>query len=256
MSIRILSGYQNVYWLAIAAIFLSLSGRTMAEDDCCPLVSAGVETETNSRYLWRGLIFSDGAVQQSTLWVTITDVTASVWFNHDIKSRSVNWGLNEIDLSLAYSTSLKNLEIEPSLNYFGYPYQDESPGTAEIGLKVGYPVSLIEIFTNHTLDIKEYPRAYYGEVGIAYQVSPSERSSLEISATFGWASTQFAMAYTGEAPDQFQLASLIAGIDYYFSTRFYARPHIAYSSILTKAYETVTGSRDHWQLGLAIGAEF
>lgn len=220
------------------------------------LTSAGIETETNSRYVWHGLAFSEGAVLQSTVSGYLGALTASAWFNQDLQYRSTHLGLNEVDFSLAYTAGVGSLVIEPSLQYYGYPYQTESPGTAEAGLELAYPIGDFTLRTYHSLDIKEYPRAYYGDAGLAWALAVSERSSMEFSATYGWASQEFAMAYLGEAPDRFHLAAFQASYTQSLSAWLYIRPHLAFSSLRSAAYSDIVEAPDLWQVGVALGSEF
>jgi hypothetical protein len=134
--------------VAFAAVVVSSwPACAVAEGDEPAVISAGVETETNSRYVWHGLAFSEGTVLQSTVAAYVGQLTGYVWFNQELQYRSTHLGLNEVDFSLAYSAGLGSLEIEPSLQYYGYPYQVESPGTAEVGLKLAYPLGAFTLLT-------------------------------------------------------------------------------------------------------------
>jgi hypothetical protein len=93
-------------------------------------------------------------------------------------------------------------------------------------------------------------------VGAAYGWSVSERSSLDLSATYGWASAEFATAYTGDAPDFFHLLALQASYQQYFSAWLYVRPHVAFSTLRSQAYGTLVENLDLWQVGVAVGSEF
>lgn len=70
---------QKILRCVLLAAFIIFGRSVMGEIDDYPTISAGAETETISRYLWRGLAYSDGTVQQSHLRISSFNFTVSVW---------------------------------------------------------------------------------------------------------------------------------------------------------------------------------
>ncbi len=72
-------------------------------------------TTTASLYVWRGMRFSPGFVQQTQGSVTYRGFNANLWTNYDYSQEK----LNEIDVTLTYSKDLGNLSLSGGWNHFG-----------------------------------------------------------------------------------------------------------------------------------------
>src|SRR5262245_60166899 len=49
-----------------------------------PKVTYGFETDFNSRYVWRGIAQSEGPVEQTTAWVSVSGFTFCAWGNMEL----------------------------------------------------------------------------------------------------------------------------------------------------------------------------
>lgn len=239
----------------VVFLVLCSASAVRAQEAATPVLSGGIETETNSRYIWRGLAFSDRTVQQTNLYASAAHFTGSVWLNNEYASPTGQFGLNEVDLILAYQLAAGPFSVEPSFSHYSYPNQVESPATRELGARFAYEMGFLSVRSEQSLDIRTYPGAYYGDLGLAFQADLSQRSSIETSAYFGWASNEFAMAYVGEAPQPFHVAGFSGRLYYYPARWLYFSPHISYSSILSPGYAAFLEERNLWQAGLAVGSE-
>ena len=219
------------------------------------MLSGGVETETNSRYVWRGLAFSEGAVQQSSLYCGLAGLTATLWLNHDYNSPSGQVGLNEVDLSVGYEFGVGRLSVEPSYTNYSYPNQEESPSSGELAAVLSFDLGYFSLRSEQSLDVRTYPGAYYGDLGVECSASLSERWSLEAGALFGWASTEFATAYAGDASQPYRVAGMTGRLSWYPAPWLYVSPLVSVSSQLSPGYESVVGALDLWQVGVAVGTE-
>ncbi len=254
-SVRPRTGRLGIRSAAFALLTLGSVAAAHAQESAPFALSGGIETETNSRYVWRGLAWSEGAVQQSSLYCTMARLTASLWMNHDLNSPDAHLGLNEVDLALSYDLSLGSFGVEPSFSHYRYPYQSDSPATDELGLLLSYDLGGLSVRSEQSLDIHSYPGAYYGDLGLACQAELSQRTSFEATVYFGWASSEFASAYAGEAPHPFRVAGVETRLYYSPAAWLYFSPHVSLSSVLPSGYGSLLGDSDVWQVGLAVGTE-
>lgn len=96
--------------LGVLALVLGSSGLTGTE-----AVGLSASTGLWSRYLWRGLRFSNGAVWQSNLACTYKAFTGSVWTNYDFKTDR----LNEVDPTLNWAWTLGKVSMNAGWTHFG-----------------------------------------------------------------------------------------------------------------------------------------
>lgn len=137
-------------------------------------MTLGFETNLASKYLWRGLAFSQNAVSQNSIWMSKMGLTGIIWSNYDFKAEKENPSFNELDLAMTYESFINRIGIETSVQAYFYPDQPESPSTAEISVRPSYDFSFFELFTNHTFDIGEYESALelaFREVNATWNLS-------------------------------------------------------------------------------------
>ncbi len=139
-----------------------------------------------SRYMWRGLRFSNGPVWQSSITATYGGFSASLWDNFDIDTVKVN----EIDPTLTYTWSWKPITLSVGWNHFGVidgADSDELFTTATWdGLWVTPSLSLYT-------DVN-YGKGAYLQAGLSKSFTLSERVSLNLAANAG---TVFNNRYMG-----------------------------------------------------------
>ena len=225
-------------------------------DDPLPRVTMGVEADISSRYFDRGMLCSEGAVSQTSAWVSASGLTGSVWMNYDFNAAGGSPSLNEVDLALAWGTSLGSWDIEPSIATFSYPRQPDVPWTAEVSLAVTWNLPIVQPFTVHRLDCKEYPGAYFGELGVQTGAPLFENLELDATLSAGWASAEFNEAYLGGAVSAMQVAMLDAGLTWNPVGGLYLWPHFTVATMLDADVRNLMEDATPVQLGLSIGGEF
>jgi len=216
----------------------------------------GFESDFSSRYIWHGLAFSSGPVLQNSAWISKANLTASVWSNLDLDTATEVSRLNELDLSLAYETSLHKLGIQASLQTYLYPDQPESPSTAEISLTLSYGTPVLQPFMIHTFDIKEYGGAYFGELGLRSSWEFNDKVSAEAMIETGYGSGKFYRAYVGEFKSAFQHICFEATATWNISNSLYVRPHFATATIFNNAIKRAVEKPTLVQIGIALGGDF
>lgn len=216
----------------------------------------GFESDLASKYLWRGLSFSDGAVSQNSLWLTTHGFTASIWGNYDFRASSVDPSFNEIDLGLGHSIEFNRLTLESSVQAYLYPDQPESPWTSELAITILANLPYVQPFMTHNLDIKEYSGAYFGSVGIQTKRALGETVTLDGSVQIGYGSSKYNSTYIGFSRPGFEFYEVTAGMTVYLSNAFYLRPHGGVSTLHHRDLDEWIETPTQYHVGIAIGGEF
>jgi hypothetical protein len=233
-------------------------GQVAGKDDknSSSRIKAGFESDLASRYIWRGLAFSSGAVTQNSIWFTKWGLTASLWSNYDIGSADVNPRLNEFDLGLAYESSFHNFDFQSSMQSYFYPSQPEAPSTGEFSLNLSYGFPLLQPFTTQTFDIKAYRGAYFGELGLQASQDFDEKLSADLTVEMGWGSAKFNQAYIGEVGSAIDLASCQANMTWSLVKSLYLRPHFCVTTLINQDIRAQVEKATLYQYGAAFGGEF
>ena len=250
--------------LLIITVFLLLAGRVAAQEapattegegENSKAITWGFEADYNGKYVWRGLGFSQGAVMQPSLWVTARGATFSVWANRELESVD-GPQLNEIDYCLSWEGKWHKAILEPCLQVYTYPDQQDSPATAMADLKISWPLGRLSVFTIQSFDVHEYSGAYYGDVGLCYEKELSSRTRMESSISLGWASAKFNETYIGPHKSALNVASLGIGLTYTAENGFYIRPHLSLTRLLNGTLRDAVEDPDIVNFGVAVGMEF
>jgi hypothetical protein len=237
---------------AVAAIALS---SLLATAVALPL-SAGLEADLVSRYVWRGLALSDGPVLQPSVWASFAGLTLTPLANVAFREDSARAGLNELDLTLDYSRDVFDLTVDPSFAMYLYPNQADAAPTGELAVALSYPVGPISIFTNHSVDLIAAPGAYFGDAGLSFENEFARNLSVEASARAGWASARFNDANLGVNRAALNMAGADLALSWSPGGWFYLRPHAALSVILDRELRAAVASPLLIAGGLAIGRDF
>jgi len=107
--------------LTLLRIPASAQGKGVEADNSePPKATYGFETDFNSRYVFRGFAYSQGAVNQSTAWVTISGFTFYTWGNFMLNRERQQRELSEIDFGASYKREWKKLTVEPAFGFGVY----------------------------------------------------------------------------------------------------------------------------------------
>jgi len=221
-----------------------------------PKVTYGSEVDFNSQYVWRGIAYSDGAVMQPSVWVSAFDLTFSVWGNFVLNKEANQGEFNEVDLILSYTREWENITVEPTLQFYLYPNQEEAPATGELSLMLSYPVGFIRLFTDQTLDIIRYGGSYFGEAGLSYEHEFRSNLLLEASVHLGWSSSKFNEVYLELPKAAFSVAEGGLSLTYSLKGSLYFRPHIGITTLVDGDLRDQVDNPTLLVGGLAVGLEF
>lgn len=250
------------YFLSTIFVFFLLLLPGFAEENAADssknesAITVGAEVDFNSRYVWRGIPWSEGAVMQPSVWVSASDFTFTVWSNFVLDDEPNQGQWNEVDFTLAYSREWNKITLEPSFNYYCYPNQEDSPATGEFAVKLAYALDPVEIFTNQSVDVVKYDGAYFGDIGIGYTHEFNPQLSFEGNISLGWGSSKFNETYIGIAKSALNVAQCEVSLTYQPEHFLYFRPHLAVSTILDDELRDQLDDDTIIYGGIAIGKEF
>lgn len=215
----------------------------------------GVEADASSRYLWRGLVLSDGAVLQPSVWLSLGALTLSAWGNLASATRPLRVEMDELDLVLGYEEDWRGFALRPALAWYQYPLGG-AQGTFEAMLDLEYAAGPLALKTGHALDIVAAPGAYFGTAGfeVSRELLPACAVSGGLSA--GWASVAFNRHNLGLSRAAFNLAQADAGIEWRPAGAVYVRPHATLAWLVDPWVAAAAGNRLSFGIGLALGSEF
>ena len=179
-------------------VLLPASALAAADDSLSIQRSWSTEVDVVSRYVWRGLTYSEGTVVQPSITLTLGSTDFGLWANFD-PSAGVG-RFDEVDYSVVGSLDLGAIEARPSLMIYSYPQTlAASTGELQIELRRTLPGQL-GAFARHAVDLFEYPGASFTTLGFEWEWSHPRDASLSITAQLGRGSQRFSDAYLPDAP--------------------------------------------------------
>lgn len=169
----------------------------------------------NSAYVWRGLTFNDGLVLQPSMDVRQGGFAFNVWGNLDLDdyNGAVDDGeFSEVDLTASYTKTLG--PVDASLGVIEYLFPGGAASTTELfaGLSWGFAPGL-SAATQFFYDVDQV-EDYYLSLGLGYEYSLSETTTLALGGSVGLAGEDFAAFYAGGTDGGFFNYTLTAGINY------------------------------------------
>jgi hypothetical protein len=216
----------------------------------------GGEVAFKSRSIWHGLPWSRGAVMQPSVWATALNYTFMVYSNFDLETRTGEPVINELDLYLYGSHRYRKILIEPSINFYHYPGQNEWPSTGELSVKFSYPDRKIRVFTIQTFDIGSYRGAYFGEVGISYEQELNSKLSLDTDWSFGVGSSKFNKVYLWFPHTVLNVFAWEVNLDYLPTKSLYLRPYFGINVVVDPGLRSQVEEPFLVNYGLTIGIQY
>lgn len=226
------------------------------EDGEDKILDAGVEFDFNSRYVWRGLYLSQGAVWQPSAWISKWGFTPSVWGNF-VLNNEINQGeFNEVDLTLTYAYETHGFTVEPGFIYYLFPNTGVA-STGEVSLTLAYQVyGPLSVFTSHYVDVKAFKGGYYGLFGIGIDQGIGKLFTFSSSVSTSWGSGDYNRGYFGVPEMTVDVLAIDIGLNCKPHPNVYVRPHFRYSVLLDSDIRDATGEPNLFRVGVAVGYEY
>ncbi len=242
-------------YLAIAALALSFTQSAVASNDSRP-VSIGTDLDFASRYVWRGIYYSKGAVLQPTVWVSKWGFTASAWGNMPIENETDQGKLNEVNPTLTYELDLLGLTIRPGFIYYLYPTQSSVPQTGELTLHLDYKLGPFSVFSNNYVDIDAFKGAYYGDVGAGFDFGFAAIFELQTSVSTAFATDKFNKEYYLSSVTALDNVAFNVGLNCQPFDFLFVRPHLQYYIITNPELRKARNEPNVFNVGVTVGVEY
>jgi hypothetical protein len=148
----------------------------------------GGEIACYSRYVSRGIAFSDGPVLQPSAWAAFDDFSLSFFGNYLLTDENERGRFNEADFSLSWNREWEDFTIEPSLSLYTYPNTTDAT-QYETGLILAYDLDpwMLSAFNSVTFARGE-KASYYGELALSHTLDLSDELSFTTELAFSWPS--------------------------------------------------------------------
>ncbi|HLP02409.1 MAG TPA: hypothetical protein VK163_10320 [Opitutaceae bacterium] len=194
-----------------------------------PVLSFSGNTALWSRYMWRGLRFSNGSVWQSTLTAAHkSGVSLSLWKNYDFDTHR----LNEVDCTIDYAFSVEGIACNLGWNHFGVI---DGADSDEIYLLAAWTKANWTIACAGYVDIT-YGDGAYTQVGVTRSFSFGESTTLKITANAGsvWKNSYMGLNARGEEFNDFFAGEIVATLPIVLSPHFTIEPKVGYTFPLSR----------------------
>lgn len=216
-------------------------------------ISYGAELDVASRYVWRGLAFSEHPVLQPSArlgkYGTTLGIASSAYLGAE---PGVQNSVSELDFSGRYDLTFGAASISPNIGVYLYPH---APSTAELSTTLGYNLSVITLVTHQALDIADNAGGYYADVGAANSQRLGARMQLATAASFGWCSGSFGRYYIDDtlAGMHWGAAQLDSSLTLTATDALYFRLHGTASRMLEQRIRHMAPDENLISGGLALG---
>jgi hypothetical protein len=185
-----------------------------------PAVSVDAEVLAVSKYIWRGLEVNEEFVLQPSVTMGYAGFSFNFWGNMDLTDFGEDecvytsdcddraGQFTEIDLTLDYTYTLERFSLGVGVIAYVFPNWDGSEDTHEVYGTLGYDTLLQPSLTVY-YDFDEV-EGMYATFGIGHSFAVSERIGIDLSASIGFADSDYNQAYFGV--DDSSLVDFNAGI--------------------------------------------
>jgi hypothetical protein len=230
-------------------------GETTPEN--CRIFSYGIETGYNSRYVSRGIVYSQGAVIQPNPWISAYGITLGIWGNYNIQEETASGQFNELDYGLSYDQCFGDMSLQYAFVYYVYPNSAAWPDTAEVLVDISYPLKGLTLFANNAFDVMNYPGAYIIEAGVSKEIVLFQELLLSCRVLGGAANAVFNEAYIGISNTALNFIGTDISIKYSpLGGNVYIQPHLQVSYTADNELAQIMQDPNIMTYGILVGMEF
>ncbi|MGW8320365.1 MAG: hypothetical protein ACWGSD_02310 [Thermodesulfobacteriota bacterium] len=222
-------------------------GSAEEEKESLPRPDFGVDLTFVNKYVWRGMLLTDGPVFQPAATLGYKGATVNVWGNLDLNDVNDLAGeFNEIDLTLDYTHTIKEFSVSGGLIYYDFPNTDFN-STLELYVAGGIDILLQPTLTVY-FDVDQV-EGIYGTLGFSHSFDlpdlDSVSWSLDLATSVGLGSVQYVdYAFT----DFYAEASLPITI----FDQLTISPYMGVTVVLDTALRAQTEQSDNFLVGATL----
>jgi hypothetical protein len=220
--------------------------------------TAGADVDVVSRYVWRGVPYSDGAAVQPSVWKSLHALTVSLWSNLVVADRIDRGRFNHVFVSAIYRTDAGRFTIEPGVQAWHSKAIGEIAAvtTAEGMVRISSDLGALSLFTNHTVDLQAYRGAYIGDAGLVHRRTVGARAEVATQLAVSWATARYNSAFLGVAKSAVNYASLGGHVAIRLDERWSVRPHAELQPIIDGAVRRALQSDVFFTAGVALSVAY
>jgi hypothetical protein len=167
-------------------------------------IEVNVEVNYMKHYLWRSLLFGNDDVCQPAIGITYKKWSLNLSSNINYVPKNVPKesytkpvAFDEQDIEILYADKIGKLDFEIKADMYIYFYQINSPSTAELNVKVSYPIyKNITAFSENVVDMYAYNGAYYNNTGLVWDFT-KHKTDFSLEASVGAGNVAFNQTYFG-----------------------------------------------------------
>jgi len=220
----------------------------------CKSVTCGADAGVFSKYVFRGVLATDGAVFQPDVWVSWKGATFTVWSNMDLTDKNgVEHKFSEVDYSLDYSGSVGKILYSAGAVYYAYPntnFHNTSEVYGAVGVDTFLKPRLIAYY--------DYIEAngWYTALSAGHDVTLFEKgpvkASASVSASLGFGTKNYNRFYFGSDHGAFTDLQINTAIPFVVMERFTVKPSLTWSSRLDGTIRTKNVKNDNVVVGITL----
>jgi hypothetical protein len=217
-------------WFAVGA-FLLVACPAGAAD-----LSTSAYTSLWSRYMWRGLRCSSGAVIQSNVSVEYAGFSGSLWTNYDLRKGK----LNEIDPTIAYAWKWGGADLSAGWSHYFLMHTADND-------EVYASATMSDWFLSPSLTCYwdlDLGKGLYWQAGLAHGFVLNPQVTFNLSATAGYVVQNRYVGVNAEGKEfaDWFTGDVIAALPIAVSSRVTIEPRLGYSFPLSRqAREVIRG---------------
>lgn len=230
-----MKGKKICLYLLLAGCLLSTAVVGRAEDEAGSGISTSLDLSYFTKYVWRGITFTNGSVFQPSLtFAHPSGASLNIWGNMDLSNANDSSGeFNEIDYTLDYSWATGPLAMSAGAIYYDFPNTGAEP-TAEVYLGAGIDGPLAPSLTVY-YDFKEID-GFYARLGVFHslpiRLREDQDMSLDLGASVGFGSSDFNNGYFGVDKSAFSDLLVSAAVPIPIKDNITITPSVYYSTII------------------------
>ncbi len=193
-----------------------------------------VEADVSNRYVYRGLVYGNNFITQPSVTAYYRNFSAGVSGNFDMPFKNNSLKLSELDLFVSYELELQSFTLSNNAWVYIYTGEDPYPATAEYIFQAAYTTGGLQVYSDITVDIAEYPGAFIISHGAGYTHIINSNLTFDASLSLAWAGSKFNEVNIGLDRSALNYAGIDLFLSWYPYSTFYFQPHLQYNRVLDK----------------------
>ena len=247
-------------WIVVGALVFAVLGAGTGvgsaeeEEASSPGLEFGTDLAFVNKYVWRGMLLTDGPVFQPAATLGYRGASLNVWGNLDLDNANDNAGeFNEIDLVLDYTHSIKEFGLSGGLIYYTFPNTDFR-STVELYVAAGVDMLLQPCLTVY-FDVDQ-AEGFYGTLGFAHSFGLIDSDSidvgLDLSTIVGLGSSQYNEFYFGVRDTAFSDFNATASLPITIIDQLTVSPYVGVTMVLDTSLRDQMDESDNFLVGAVL----